>query len=103
MEIALDPALLQNVTPVSGWTAFGVLAFLILRSVISGTLIPVSTFVRELSAAIKRGDEWRETALALQESNDGYVKALGIASDFFHKIPVTSNAHPGDNSRKEAS
>lgn len=37
--------------------------------ILTGRLVPRSTHIRELTAAVDRGNEWRETARATEEVN----------------------------------
>lgn len=72
---------------------------LIATTLIRGNFIPKSSHERELEMSNKRGDEWRETSLAVREVNTELLKQNGdliesnrIADYFFRTI---TEAKPG--------
>lgn len=79
------------VEPVTGWGAFGALVIFVTVAVVRGWLVPKSTHERELKAADRRGDEWKETALESRKTVTELIRSQGIIKDFFEKVPVRSH------------
>lgn len=68
------------VGPWSGWGAFVTLAFLVLRAVVKGDLVPRSTHERETGRADHDASEWR---------TEGRIKDQAILTEL-EKIAATS-------------
>jgi len=87
----LDVATTVLNSPLTGWGAFGALAILVVTGVVKGSFMPVSTVTRLLNSEIRRGDEWKDTALEGRKTIDMLVKSNEIASDFFEKVTVETS------------
>jgi len=95
-----------------GWAVAGGLAVLMLVGVLRGWMIPGPQHRRELDQAhretdsgVKRGDEWRETALAkdavidrVTKQNTDLIQANKISDHFYstyleHPVPEDTLSH----------
>lgn len=87
------PAGIWNITPYGALVGMIVLAYFYFAS---GRVIPRASHERELAAANKRGDEWKETALDQREvnaeiraQNTMLLEASRAASHFFQQVSPT--------------
>lgn len=76
MDIALPG--LWSLAPIPA--LIGILIYIGL-SIGSGKWVPRSSHERELAAANRRGDEWKETALATRQLNTEMSKSLNIFAE----------------------
>lgn len=72
----------------------GVVVFAYL-AVVRGWIIPKSTHERELQAANKRGDEWKDTSLRLEDvnkeiraQNTALIEGARTSAHFFSTVPI---------------
>lgn len=82
----------------------GVIVF-IAMALIRGNFIPKSSHERELEMSNKRGDEWRETSLAVRavntellKQNTDLIESNRITDHFFRA--VTEGKSGGDDAQK---
>lgn len=68
-------------SPVSGWSAFGVLAITVTMLIIRGKLIPKATVDDRMTTANTRGDEWKESCMQARDEARGYRELLNKFAD----------------------
>jgi hypothetical protein len=90
---------LWSLTPIGALIGVVVLAYWLLAG---GKIIPRATHERELAAANKRGDEWKETALdgrriiaAQEQQIRALLESNRIADHFFNTAAKAGDADVG--------
>lgn len=101
----MDPAQLPGLWSLTPYGAVLGMLVLLFVSLARGWVIPRASHEREMAAANKRGDEWRDTALdtrqlnnALVKQNSTLVEATRTPAEFFGTVMREGGQHNVDSS-----